>query len=675
MIRRMLPILCASLMIPTFTGLAPADAASGATTRYVVTFGPGAVPDSEASDARSRGEHIDHVFRKAIGGMSVDLTAAQAQAMAADPQVASVRKDGLVLASVDQATPPWGLDRIDQRNRPLDNTYRYPASAGSGVRVYVVDTGVRATHAELRGRVLPGFTAIADGNGTNDCAGHGTHVSGIIAGTTYGVAKAATIVPVRVLDCAGGGFVSDVIAGLDYILSVNNGAPAVVNMSLGGPSDPTLDAAVARVIAAGIPVAVAAGNSFADACQYSPAETPGAVTVGAVTVYPFTGVDMRATYSNIGPCVDLFAPGSDIPSAWNTSDTATAVLSGTSMATPHVAGALALLRSASPALSPAALSQQLVGSATNGVIDDAGTGSPNLLLYAATVAAPQALGVVTTALADGTVGTVYQQTLTATGGTAPYRWALTSGTLPAGLTLSSGGVLSGTPTAALSPILGVTVTDATGATAVKTLLLTVANAPVNTLPVITTTALAGGTVGVAYSGAVVATGGTTPYSWDVIAGALPPGLSLFLDGTIVGTPTLAGSSVFSVRVVDATGRFADATFGMTIAAGGTPPPPPPPAPTVPKAFGKIGPISASTNLSIPVTLSWAASSGAVRYEVCVDKVNNAKCDTTWVSTATARTYSARNLSSKTLYYWEVRAVNAVGSTLANGTSWWRFTTK
>jgi hypothetical protein len=594
--------------------------------------------------------------------------------MAADPQVASVRRDGLVLASVDQTTPPWGLDRIDQRNRPLNNTYTYPASAGTGVRVYVVDTGVRATHAEIRGRVLPGFTAIADGNGTNDCAGHGTHVSGIIAGTTYGVAKAASIVPVRVLDCAGGGFVSDVIAGLDYILSVNNGAPAVVNMSLGGPSDPTLDAAVARVIAAGIPVAVAAGNSFADACQYSPAETPGAVTVGAVTVYPFTGVDMRATYSNIGPCVDLFAPGSDIPSAWNTSDTATAVLSGTSMATPHVAGALALLRSASPGLSPAALSQQLVSTATNGVIDDAGAGSPNLLLYAATVAAPQALGVVTTALPDGTVGTAYQQTLAATGGTAPYRWALTSGALPAGLTLSTGGVLSGTPTAPLSPILGVTVTDATGATATKTLLLTVAAAPTNTLPVITTAALPGGTVGVAYSGAVVATGGTTPYSWDVIAGALPPGLSLFLNGTIVGTPTLAGSSVFSVRVVDATGRFADATFGMTIASGSPPPPPPPPPAPAPGAFAKSSPANGVTNVNTSLTLSWGAATGVTRYEVCIDKVNNAKCDATWVSTSTARSYS-RSLSSKTVYYWEVRAVNSAGTTLANSGTWWRFTTK
>ena len=393
----MLPILCASLFTASIATVSPVHAAltatppatrlrhddSSGTAPYVVTFRAGSAPDSEAGEARSKGWRVRNVYRHAVSGMTVELSPDQVSALAADPNVATIEPDVMLHASVDQPGATWGLDRIDQRNLPLSGTYSYPSSAGAGVRVYVLDTGVRSTHAEIAGRVQPGFTLIEDGSGTEDCNGHGTHVAGTIAGTTYGVAKAATIVPVRVLDCLGSGSLSAVIAGLDWVLTSNKGAPAVVNMSLGGGGSFTVDTAVQRVINSGVPVVVAAGNSSADACASSPARVAGAITVGAIA-----SDDSRATYSNFGSCLDLFAPGSGVTSAGIDSDTATAVKNGTSMATPHVAGAVAVLKGQQPSLTPAAIASALAASATAGLVADAGTGSPNLLLYSGAADAP-----------------------------------------------------------------------------------------------------------------------------------------------------------------------------------------------------------------------------------------------------------------------------------------------
>ncbi|BAS10899.1 extracellular serine proteinase [Arthrobacter sp. Hiyo4] len=264
---------------------------------------------------------------------------------------------------------------------PLSGSYTWTA-AGAGVNAYVVDTGVLASHSEFAGRVAAGWTAVADGRGSGDCNGHGTHVAGTVAGTTYGVAKAATIVPVRVLDCTGSGFNSDVVAGLDWIAANHAaGTPAVVNMSLGGVASAAVDSALQGVINDGVAAVVAAGNSAADACGSSPARLPAAVTVAASD-----SADRQASFSNFGSCVDLYAPGVGIVSASYTSNTATASMSGTSMASPHTAGAAALLLSQNPALTPAQVAASLTSNATAGAITGIGTGTPNRLLYAAATA-------------------------------------------------------------------------------------------------------------------------------------------------------------------------------------------------------------------------------------------------------------------------------------------------
>jgi subtilisin family serine protease len=243
--------------------------------------------------------------------------------------------------------------------------------------VYVLDTGIRLAHQEFGGRASSGFTAINDGRGTDDCNGHGTHVSGTVGGATYGVAKSVSLVAVRVLNCRGSGTTSGVIAGIDWV-TANHVKPAVANMSLGGGTSSSLDAAVSNSIAAGVAYAVSAGNSNANACNYSPARVGAAMTVGATTTS-----DARASYSNFGTCLDLFAPGSSITSAWSTSNTATNTISGTSMASPHVAGVAALVLQGTPGATPSAVRQSIVSNATTGKVTSAGSGSPNVLLYSA----------------------------------------------------------------------------------------------------------------------------------------------------------------------------------------------------------------------------------------------------------------------------------------------------
>jgi Subtilase family/Bacterial Ig-like domain (group 3)/Peptidase inhibitor I9 len=360
--------------------------ASAIPDHYIVVFKPGAAVSAMASArtmASGGGGKIGFTYGAALHGFSIAAPPAVIDRLRAMPDVAYVEVDSVVKASTIEPNPPLGLDRTSERLLPLDNRFTY-SHDGTGVHAYVLDTGIRTTHTEFGGRASGAFDAIMDGNGTEDCNGHGTHVAGTIGGSTFGMAKNVTLHAVRVLDCDGNGTESQVISGVDWV-TANATFPAVANMSLGGLVVlPTLNNAVTASIAAGIPYAIAAGNDTSDACGASPALTPDAITVGSID--PTN--DTIAIDSNFGPCVDLFGPGENIESAWFTSDTATNTISGTSMATPHVAGAIALYLQAHPVASPAAVRAALMTAADvfgttamwPGIVS-LPAGSPNVLLH------------------------------------------------------------------------------------------------------------------------------------------------------------------------------------------------------------------------------------------------------------------------------------------------------
>ncbi|MFN2325403.1 MAG: S8 family serine peptidase [Gemmatimonadales bacterium] len=452
---------CGEVLPPT-EPLGPSLARSGGAQEQVIvvfhenTANPRGLAQQLAGEA---GGELSFTYEHAIKGFAGSFPAAALEGIRRNPNVAYIEADGVVSISTTQSNATWGLDRIDQRDLPLNGTYVYNAD-GTGVNAYIIDTGIQLDHVDFGGRAVTGFDAVTSGGTADDCNGHGTHVAGTVGGTTWGVAKKVKLHAVRVLDCRGSGTTSGVVAGIDWV-TANHVKPAVANMSLGGGASSTLDNAVANSTAKGVTYAVAAGNDNADACNYSPARAASAITVGATT-----SSDARASYSNYGTCLDIFAPGSSITSAWHTSSTATNTISGTSMASPHVAGVAALYLQGNTSASPSSVANALTSNATTNKVTSAGSGSPNRLLYSGFISggggggggniAPTAS--FTYSCTDLTCSFNGGGSSDSDGSISSYAWNFGDGTTGSGATVSKTYASGGTRTVTL------TVTDNGGAT-------------------------------------------------------------------------------------------------------------------------------------------------------------------------------------------------------------------
>jgi serine protease len=387
-------------------------------------------------------------FDRVLRGFVVQADDAALARLLADPRVAYIQEDGWIAPSATQTAPTWGLDRIDQATLPISNSYTYE-NVVTRPHIYIIDTGVLANHTEFTGRMGNGTSFIADGRGTSDCNGHGTHVAGTAAGTTWGVAKNAIVHPVRIMGCSGTATFSNTIAGMDWV-AANRISPAVANLSFNATQiEPALDAAATNLINSGVTLVISAGNQNVDACQFSPGRVPGAITVAASNQS-----DARWSQSAYGPCIDTFAPGVGIRSSWFTSTTATVVLDGTSHAAPHVAGAIARYLNIYPATTPAQMSAVLIGAATPNVVSNAGTGTPNRLLFIPEMpgVAPTVTSFVCPDYGNSGGGTYWCNIAYSSATPATIRW-------PGG---SAGNIYSGGCTTGSRPTVNVTVGNAYG---------------------------------------------------------------------------------------------------------------------------------------------------------------------------------------------------------------------
>jgi subtilisin family serine protease len=379
-VRARFPVAVSLIAVLVSIAALPAQAADEERSRFIVVLkdSVGKAAPVAADHAARFDAEVHYVYEHALKGYAATVAEGALGALAADRRVESIERDGAVNAFTTQTNATWGIDRIDQRALPLSTTFTY-ANTGANVKAYIIDTGIRFGHSDFGGRAVSGYDAV-DGGPADDCDGHGTHVAGTVGGTTYGVAKSVTLVAVRVLNCDGSGTISGVIAGVDWVTAAHAaGEPAVANMSLGGGASSSLDTAVKASIADGVSYAIAAGNGNAggvaqDACRYSPARVAEAMTISATDK-----TDRKTSWANYGNCVDWFAPGASITSAWHTSDSATNTISGTSMATPHTAGVAALYLQGNPGAAPATVRNALFTLATKGIVSSARTANNHLL--------------------------------------------------------------------------------------------------------------------------------------------------------------------------------------------------------------------------------------------------------------------------------------------------------
>ena len=522
-----------------------ADSADAIPGSYIVVLNDPVAPQSLVGDNLTR-------TYDSLPAFAAHLSPLAARRLAANPAVAIVEQDQKIKISGTQRRPGWNLDRIDQRSRALSTSYT-PSDDGNSVHAYVIDTGIRITHQQFRGRASYGYDFVDGDPYASDCNGHGTHVAGTLGGSTYGVAKGVKLVSVRVLDCDGDGYTSDVIDGVDWVTS-HAVHPAVANLSLSGGHSAALDYAVEESIASGVTYAVAAGNAGESAYYNSPADVPEAITVAATD-----SRDRRPYWSNYGSYVDLFAPGTSIKSAGVRSNTATATMSGTSMAAPHVAGAAALVLDAYPKFTPAQVRAYLVTHATTGKVT-ALAGSPNRLLF---IPAPPKAPVIATHTLAAAVGQTFSAQLKLAAGRRGS-WSLAVGTLPTGLKLTSNGILYGTPTAPVARTITVRFVDYIPYAVTRKLIITVRL----TAPTIKTTSLPVATAGQSYGTRLAVTDGRRG-TWTAV-GPLPAGLGLSATGYLSGVPSGIGSLSVPVRFTDAWNQNVVRTLLLSVATGAPP---------------------------------------------------------------------------------------------------------
>jgi hypothetical protein len=597
---------------------------------YIVRFRDNDDPDARRQLlARLIDGSVERTYRSAIKGLFIrGLSNAAVAALRADPNVLTVEQNYTISLATTQTGATWGIDRIDQRALPLSTTYNYN-NDGTGVTVYIIDTGINYTHNEYSGRAFFGVDEIIPSTNGLDCNGHGSHVSGTVGGTTYGVAKKVKLVAVRVLSCAGSGSTAGVVAGIDWV-TANRVLPAAANMSLGGGFSATLNAAVTNSIAAGVTYGIAAGNSAADACNSSPSSTPNAVTVGATDI-----TDHWASFSNFGPCVDIDAPGVNITSAWMGSNTATNTISGTSMATPHVVGAAALYLQSNPSATPAQVAAALTSNATNGTIIGVPNGTVNKLLYmgfigGGTNAPPVAKFTVTCPTLQCTFDA---STSTDDVGIVSYTWTWGDGRSET----RSGPIAKNTYSAAGTYNVTLTVKDAGNLTGSVTKPVTVPNAVQNQPPTASITSptngasfVQGASVSFAGSGNDPEDGALTGSSltWtSSIDGAIGTGTSFSKSNLSVGAHTI------TLTATDSKGATGSTNVSITItpAGGGNQPP------VAAFTFNCVGQAfphqctfdaSGSTDDVGIVSYTWAWGDGRVETK----PVSNAK--NTWTGTGT-----------------------------------------